>query len=274
MGVLERTAVAAAIVALCMAPAASFGQAGPAAPPAGEAAPDAGRAPGGPEAGPPAPRHSGAARRPAARRLRPGHGWPGLRARALAGDRGLIRAVAGVRPSGAAARKTRPRRTRRGSPGRCRISGGRQVGIEERRHVPRISSRPLLAAGLAGAVGLGCGVALGRTGYPPLEVLLQGSETVLGQEVAYPAGEPVVTAAIVTMAPGQETGWHAHAAPLFAWMLAGELTVDYGPDGARVYRAATRCSRRSGPGTTGATPGRRRCGCWRCSWGRRGWRTR
>ena len=100
----------------------------------------------------------------------------------------------------------------------------------------RFSSRPLLAAGLAGAVGLGCGVALGRTGYPPLEVLLQGSETVLGQEVAYPAGEPVVTAAIVTMAPGQETGWHAHEAPLFAWMLAGELTVDYGPDGARVYR--------------------------------------
>jgi hypothetical protein len=29
-------------------------------------------------------------------------------------------------------------------------------------------------------------VALGRTGYPPLEVLLQGSETVLAQEIAYP----------------------------------------------------------------------------------------
>jgi len=101
--------------------------------------------------------------------------------------------------------------------------------------VPR--GRALLAAGLAGAVGLGCGMALGRTGYPPLEVLLQGSETVLEQAVAYPAGRPVVTAAIVSMAPGQETGWHAHEAPLFAWMLAGELTVDYGPDGARVYRA-------------------------------------
>ena len=98
-------------------------------------------------------------------------------------------------------------------------------------------SGSLLAAGLAGAVGLGCGVALGRTSYPPLEVLLQGSETVLGQEVAYPAGEPVVTAAIVTMVRGQETGWHAHEAPLFAWMLAGELTVNYVPDGSRVYRA-------------------------------------
>ena len=46
----------------------------------------------------------------------------------------------------------------------------------------------------------------------------------------------MVTAAIVTMVPGQETGWHAHDAPLFAWMLDGELTVDYGPDGSRVYR--------------------------------------
>ncbi len=98
-------------------------------------------------------------------------------------------------------------------------------------------SRVLLAAGLAGAVGLGCGVAIGRTGYPPLEVLLQGSETVLGQPIAYPGGTPVVTAAIVTMAPGQETGWHVHEVPLFAWMLDGELTVDYGPDGSRTYHA-------------------------------------
>ncbi len=47
----------------------------------------------------------------------------------------------------------------------------------------------------------------------------------------------MVTAAIVTTARGQETGWHAHAAPLFAWMLARELTVDFGPDGSLVYRA-------------------------------------
>ena len=96
-------------------------------------------------------------------------------------------------------------------------------------------STPLLAAALAGALGLAAGVALGRTGYPPLEVLLQGSETVLGQEIAYPAGKPVVTAAIVTVAPGGETGWHEHEAPLFAWMLDGTLTVDYGPDGTKVY---------------------------------------
>lgn len=96
---------------------------------------------------------------------------------------------------------------------------------------------PVLLACLAGAVGLAAGVALGRASYPPLDVLLSGSQTVLGQEIAYPEGTPVVTAALVTMAPGEETGWHVHDAPLLAWILEGELTVDYGPDGARVYHA-------------------------------------
>jgi hypothetical protein len=42
MGMIERAAAAAAIAALCVAPAASFGQTAPAAPPAGQAAPDTG----------------------------------------------------------------------------------------------------------------------------------------------------------------------------------------------------------------------------------------
>ena len=83
--------------------------------------------------------------------------------------------------------------------------------------------------------GSTAGWALWRASYPPLDVLLKGGQMVLGQEIACPGGTPVVTAAIVTMVPGQETGWHADEAPLFAWMLDGELTVDYGPDGSRVY---------------------------------------
>jgi quercetin dioxygenase-like cupin family protein len=47
----------------------------------------------------------------------------------------------------------------------------------------------------------------------------------------------VVTAAVVTRVPGQETGWHHHDAPLLASMLEGELTVDDGPDGTRSHGA-------------------------------------
>lgn len=76
-----------------------------------------------------------------------------------------------------------------------------------------------------------------RDQYPPLDVLISTSESVIGQKLGYPEGTPRITAAIVTMAPGQETGWHVHDVPLFAHMLEGEITVDYGPDGVKTYRA-------------------------------------
>jgi quercetin dioxygenase-like cupin family protein len=94
-----------------------------------------------------------------------------------------------------------------------------------------------LVGAICGLTGLGVGGALGRAAYPPLDVLLSTTTTVIGQPFAYPSGTPQVTAAIVTMVPGQETGWHSHDAPLFAWMLEGELTVDYGAGGTRTYRA-------------------------------------
>jgi quercetin dioxygenase-like cupin family protein len=66
--------------------------------------------------------------------------------------------------------------------------------------------------------------------------LLATSQTVIGQPFAYPAGQAKVTAVIVTIPPGGETGWHEHAVPLFGYMLDGVLTVDYGDKGTRVYK--------------------------------------
>jgi quercetin dioxygenase-like cupin family protein len=65
---------------------------------------------------------------------------------------------------------------------------------------------------------------------------LESSTTIIGQPIAYPAGTAKVTAAIITIPPGGETGWHTHAVPLFGYMLDGELTVDYGIQGTRVYK--------------------------------------
>ncbi len=87
------------------------------------------------------------------------------------------------------------------------------------------------------ALGLALGAAVARTPYPEATVLYHGNTTVLGQEIAYPPGAPEITGSIVTMVPGQSTGWHEHDAPLFAYMLEGELTVDYGPAGKRRYVA-------------------------------------
>jgi quercetin dioxygenase-like cupin family protein len=90
-------------------------------------------------------------------------------------------------------------------------------------------------AGVCFGAGMAINSAFGQSGYPPLQVLLSSSETVLGQAFEYPDGTPVITAAIVTLEPGQSTGVHRHEAPLFAMILEGELTVDYGDDGSRVF---------------------------------------
>jgi len=73
---------------------------------------------------------------------------------------------------------------------------------------------------------------------PPasVETLIETSETVLGQEFYYPEGRARITAALVTVPPGALLPPHLHPVPMFAYVLEGELVVDYGSEGERVYR--------------------------------------
>lgn len=59
-----------------------------------------------------------------------------------------------------------------------------------------------------------------------VQPLLQTTVNSPGQPIAYPQnGTPEVTALLVEMAPGEETGWHQHPVPLLGYLLTGELTV-------------------------------------------------
>jgi quercetin dioxygenase-like cupin family protein len=69
-----------------------------------------------------------------------------------------------------------------------------------------------------------------------LTPLFKGAETIIGQKIAYPAGDPKVTAAIVVIAPGKDTGWHSHEVPLFVTVLEGDISVDYGTKGVKDYK--------------------------------------
>ena len=71
--------------------------------------------------------------------------------------------------------------------------------------------------------------------YPAVP-LLSTSTTILGEKIHYPKGNAHITAAIVTLAPGARTILHKHPVPLFAYILEGELTVDYGPQGTRSFK--------------------------------------
>ena len=66
--------------------------------------------------------------------------------------------------------------------------------------------------------------------------LLSTGTSIIGETIRYPkTGRAHVTAAIVTLAPGGRTIVHKHGVPLFAYILDGELTVDYGKHGKRTY---------------------------------------
>lgn len=94
----------------------------------------------------------------------------------------------------------------------------------------------LVGAALAAAALLVVGPEPGLT-RETITSLLNTSQTIIGQGIAYPTGAPAkVVSAIVTMLPGEETGWHKHDVPMFGYIIEGEVTVDYGAKGTRVYR--------------------------------------
>ena len=72
--------------------------------------------------------------------------------------------------------------------------------------------------------------------YPAQELLSTGT-TIVGETLRYPTtGAARVTVSIVTIQPGAQTVFHRHPAPLVAYILEGEMTVDYGVKGKKVFR--------------------------------------
>jgi quercetin dioxygenase-like cupin family protein len=79
-------------------------------------------------------------------------------------------------------------------------------------------------------------VAAQDAGYPAMPLLSTGT-SIVGEPLRYPTtGAPHVTASVIMLAPGGKTIVHKHGVPLFAYILDGELTVDYGDRGIRTYR--------------------------------------
>src|SRR5262249_29370079 len=110
--------------------------------------------------------------------------------------------------------------------------------------------RPLSLVGLIGLALVPCpttNTSFAETSAPDAlaaevhsgqRLILSTGPTVTGEPIRYPTASPHhITAVEITLAPGQQTGWHMHPVPLFAYILEGELTVDYGTKGERTYRA-------------------------------------
>ncbi|NNE83264.1 MAG: cupin domain-containing protein [Alphaproteobacteria bacterium] len=74
--------------------------------------------------------------------------------------------------------------------------------------------------------------------YKKVETLLSTSRTNQGQAIAYPTQTPArVSSVIVTLEPGESTARHRHQVPLFAYILQGELRVNYEGHDTKKYKA-------------------------------------
>lgn len=68
--------------------------------------------------------------------------------------------------------------------------------------------------------------AWGQQGFKSSPVF-KASTTVIGQPIQFPKTEkPEMATYLVEIAPGGESGWHKHAAPLYIHILEGTLTMD------------------------------------------------
>jgi len=68
-------------------------------------------------------------------------------------------------------------------------------------------------------------VALESSAMLKVTPLLKTTTSWDGKPIVYPGGQAEVTALIVEIAPGGETGWHQHPVPSFGMVLEGALEV-------------------------------------------------
>ena len=80
----------------------------------------------------------------------------------------------------------------------------------------------LIAAALATPVA---GLAFEPSAAVKVTPLLETTTTWEGKQIVYPEGTAQITGLAIELAPGAETGWHAHPVPSFGMVLEGTLAV-------------------------------------------------
>jgi len=79
--------------------------------------------------------------------------------------------------------------------------------------------------------------ALDQSAAVKVNKLMQTTSSWNGAALAYPGGQAEITALMIEIAPGGETGWHLHPVASFGYILEGELDVHL-KDGAVKHLAA------------------------------------
>lgn len=98
--------------------------------------------------------------------------------------------------------------------------------------------RTALALGFVTALSCSCALAAPRSAPPKITAakLMDATENIIGQKIAYPNGSPEIQSEIIVIPPGQATEWHTHAVPMYAYLFEGELSIDYGEQGIKTLK--------------------------------------
>ncbi len=91
-----------------------------------------------------------------------------------------------------------------------------------------------IIVGLAALLSIGTYLAI-ATDEITSQNILETDTTVIGQDIKYPSGPALIISKIVEIPIGAETGEHVHEYPMFAYMMEGEITVDYGENRTKTY---------------------------------------
>lgn len=62
------------------------------------------------------------------------------------------------------------------------------------------------------------------------QIILDTDKTIIEQNIQYPSGTPLITSKIIIIPAGAETGMHIHEYPMFAYVMEGQIIVDYGEE--------------------------------------------
>lgn len=83
----------------------------------------------------------------------------------------------------------------------------------------------------------------GKVPYEDIEAtpitMVGAPKTTLGQDFKYPAGQPLIEAFNIEIPVGKQTDLHKHLVPLYVYIVSGDLEVDYGSKGKKIYKPGT-----------------------------------
>jgi quercetin dioxygenase-like cupin family protein len=83
----------------------------------------------------------------------------------------------------------------------------------------------------------------GKVAYEDIEAspitIIGAPKTTLGQDFKYPSGQPLIEAFNIEIPVGKQTDLHKHLVPLYIYIVSGDLEVDYGSKGKKIYKPGT-----------------------------------